>query len=119
MAGMDKSGPTGVINSATKVNMKNFGNGMALDLKFTKMFFDKRSHIQGLIALTKYYFEKGGLELQFNVVDRETLIDAQNHPGKYPNLIVRVSGFSGYFINLEKALQDEIIKRTEHGREDV
>ncbi len=117
MAGMDKSGPTGVINSVSKIKMVNFANGMALDLKFTKIFFERKTHIQGLIALVKYYFEKGGLELQFNVVDRETLIDAQKNPEKYPNLIVRVSGFSGYFINLEKTLQDEIIRRTEHGRQ--
>lgn len=116
MAGMDKSGPTGVINSASKVNMERFGNGMALDLKFTKIFFERKSHIEGLISLTRYYFDKGGLELQFNAVDRETLINAQNNPEKYPDLIVRVSGFSGYFINLEKKLQDEIIRRTEHGR---
>jgi formate C-acetyltransferase len=119
MAGMDKSGPTGVVNSAAKVNMKKFGNGMALDLKFSKIFFDKKSHIQGLIALTKYYFEKGGLEIQFNIVGRDTLINAQKYPGKYPNLIVRVSGFSGYYVNLERTLQDEIIKRTEHGRQNV
>lgn len=118
-AGMDAVGPTGVINSAVKVPMDYFGNGVALDLKFTKPFFDQKTHMDGLITLTKYYFDKGGLEIQFNVVDRETLIDAQKNPAKYPNLIVRVSGFSGYFINLEKSLQDEIIKRTEYGRQIV
>ena len=60
------------------------------------------------------YFDNGGLEIQFNVIDRATLLDAQMHPDKHEDLVVRVSGFSAYFTTLMKATQDEIIARTEY-----
>ena len=65
-----------------------------------------------LVILVETYFRKGGQHIQLNHVSRETLIDAQKHPEKYPNLRVRVSGFSGYFIRFKKTIQDEIIART-------
>lgn len=114
-AGMDKRGPTGVIHSASGISMDHFGNGMALDLKFVRPFFNRQVHVDGLLSLIRYYFSKGGMEIQFNVVDRDTLIDAKVHPERHRNLVVRVSGFSAYFTELEDNLQDEIIKRTEHG----
>ena len=115
MAGMDGNGPTAVINSANKINMAYFGNGMALDLKFLPSFLESKGHLQALRALVEEYFQGGGLEVQFNVADREELIDAQENPWNHRNLIVRVSGFSAYFITLEKNLQDEIIRRIAHG----
>lgn len=66
-----------------------------------------------LAALVRSYFTMDGHHIQFDVVDRETLLDAQRHPEQYENLIVRVAGYSDYFNNLDKALQDEIINRTE------
>ena len=66
-----------------------------------------------LAALVRSYFTMDGHHIQFNVVDRETLLDAPRHPEQYENLIVRVAGYSDYFNNLDKALQDEIINRTE------
>lgn len=114
MAGMDRKGPTAVINSANCIDMEKFGNGMVLDLKFTSEFLRTENHRQAVKILIEEYFEKGGLEIQFNTLDRETLIEAQKNPMKYRDLIVRVSGFSAFFVTLEETLQNEIIKRTEH-----
>ena len=66
-----------------------------------------------LIILIDYYFSLGGMQVQFNVVSRETLLRAQKDPAKYQNLIVRVAGYSAYFVNLEKQVQQDIIDRTE------
>ena len=66
-----------------------------------------------LIYLIDYYFSLGGMQVQFNVVSRETLLRAQKDPAKYQNLIVRVAGYSAYFVNLEKQVQQDIIDRTE------
>lgn len=66
-----------------------------------------------LIHLIDYYFSLGGMQMQFNVVSRETLLRAQANPEKYQNLIVRVAGYSAYFVNLEKKVQQDIIERTE------
>lgn len=66
-----------------------------------------------LVTLIDYYFSLGGMQLQFNVVSRETLLRAQQEPEKYQNLIVRVAGYSAYFVNLEKKVQQDIIERTE------
>ena len=66
-----------------------------------------------LINLIDYYFSLGGMQVQFNVVSRETLLRAQKDPAKYQNLIVRVAGYSAYFVNLEKQVQHDIIDRTE------
>ncbi len=66
-----------------------------------------------LVSLIDYYFSLGGMQIQFNVVSRETLKRAQRDPAKYQNLIVRVAGYSAYFVNLEKKVQQDIIERTE------
>ena len=113
MAGTDKTGQLAVLNSATKIDMSKFANGMVLDMKFLPTFFEKKENRQGLQSIIQTYFELGGMEIQFNVVDKATLIDAKANPYKYPNLVVRVSGFSAYFVDLKSNLQDEIIKRTE------
>lgn len=113
MSGMDKSGPTALINSANSINMERFGNGMVLDMKFTSDFLKVKKHAIALQLLVEEYFRSGGMEIQFNIVDKETLIKAQKNPQEYSNLIVRVSGFSAYFVSLDKLLQDEIINRME------
>ncbi len=113
-SGMDKNSPTALINSAVHMNMEHFSNGMVLDLKLMTDFFRNEKHFENIRVLIETYFEMGGLEIQFNTIDRETLLAAQRDPCKYRNLVVRVSGFSAYFIALEESLQNEIIKRTEH-----
>jgi formate C-acetyltransferase len=112
--GADTKGPTAVINAITRCDHTKFANGMVLDLKFNPSFFKNPVHRGLLRPLLDTYFGQGGMELQFNVVSRETLIAARKDPEKYRNLIVRVSGFSAYFVSLYKPLQDEIIARTEY-----
>jgi formate C-acetyltransferase len=112
--GMDINGPTAVINSALSFDHRQAANGLVLDLKFNPSFFNKESHRRMLRTMIEAYFAQGGMEIQFNVVSRETLLEAREDPQKYRNLVVRVSGFSAYFVMLDKTLQDEIIRRTEY-----
>ena len=110
--GADICGPTALLKSITKNNLSLLGNGMVLDLKFNPVFFEKNKfHIRKLIET---YFKLGGYEIQFNVIDKNTLLEAQKHPERHRNLIVRVSGFSAYFVDLDAVLQNEIIERSEH-----
>lgn len=74
---------------------------------------EQSAGLNHLVNLIDYYFSLGGMQIQFNVVSRETLLRAQEDPGKYQNLIVRVAGYSAYFVNLEKKVQQDIIERTE------
>ncbi|MDR1852356.1 MAG: hypothetical protein LBR21_06880 [Propionibacteriaceae bacterium] len=110
--GADRNGPTAVIKSAAKLDQLKTG-GALLNLKFTPQVFAGDRGISAVASLIRTYFALDGHHLQFNVVDRATLLDAQAHPDQYTDLIVRVAGYSDYFNNLDKALQDEIIARTE------
>ncbi len=74
---------------------------------------EPKTGLDRLINLIDYYFSLGGMQVQFNVVSRETLLRAQEDPASYQNLIVRVAGYSAYFVNLEKKVQQDIIERTE------
>jgi pyruvate-formate lyase len=112
--GSDASGPTAVIKSITKLDHTLLGNGMVLDIKFHPDFFADEKCKESFKHLVETYFQLGGLEIQFNVISRKTLLEAQNSPELYRDLIVRVSGFSAYFVDLDKIIQDEIITRTEH-----
>ena len=112
--GRDTTGPTALILSTTKLDHTMMGNGMVLDLKFHPSFFEDETRCLAFHALVESYFDMGGMEIQFNVISRETLLAAQRSPQDYRDLLVRVSGFSAYFIDLEPVLQDEIIARTEH-----
>ncbi|HVO73812.1 MAG TPA: trans-4-hydroxy-L-proline dehydratase [Ignavibacteriaceae bacterium] len=110
--GADINGPTAVIKSASKIDHLRTG-GTLLNQKFTPMFLQTEDGINKLTQLIRAYFRMDGHHIQFNVVSAETLRDAQKHPGKYRDLIVRVAGYSDYFVDLIPELQDEIIKRTE------
>lgn len=110
--GADLFGPTAVLASAAKMDQSRTG-GTLLNQKFTPAVLAGEKGLEGLRALVRTYFKLGGHHIQFNVVSRETLQDAQKHPEEYENLIVRVAGYSDYFKNLDKDLQDEIIARTE------
>ena len=111
--GADREGPTAVIKSASKMDHLRTG-GTLLNMKFTPQLLQNESGISAVMNLIRTYFKLDGHHIQFNVVDRETLIDAQKNPDRYRNLIVRVAGYSDYFCNLNADLQNEIIKRTEH-----
>jgi formate C-acetyltransferase len=110
--GADKKGPTAVLKSASKLDHIRTG-GTLLNQKFTPSFFEDADSIVKMTALIRSYFRMGGHHIQFNVVSAETLRDAQRHPEKYRDLIVRVAGYSDYFNDLGEDLQNEIIKRTE------
>jgi formate C-acetyltransferase len=85
-----------------------------LNQKFTPQIFENDESIDKIVSLIRSYFKMDGHHIQFNVIDADTLRDAQQHPEKYRDLIVRVAGYSDYFIDLTPELQEEIIKRTEH-----
>ena len=110
--GADIYGPTAVIKSASKMDHLSTG-GTLLNQKFTPKTLEGDIGIEQMANLIKSYFALDGHHIQFNVVSRKTLIDAQEHPDEYKDLIVRVAGYSDYFRNLSKTLQDEIIMRTE------
>lgn len=112
--GMDKEGPTAVANAVNSFSHICASNGLVMDLKFTPTFLEHGNHLEMLKKMIEIYFADGGMEVQFNVVDRDTLIDAKLHPERHQDLVVRVSGFSAYFVMLSSTLQDEIIERTEY-----
>jgi len=111
--GADRRGPTAVIKSAAKMDHIRTG-GTLLNQKFTPQLLADDDGLDKLVKLIRTYFKLGGHHIQFNVVDAATLRAAQEHPEQYRDLIVRVAGYSDYFCDLGKALQDEIIARTEH-----
>jgi formate C-acetyltransferase len=111
LPGMDKKGPTAVLNSCEKIDTLETYNHL-LNQKFLPKFLEDDLK-PVFIDYLKVWRKKRIPHIQFNVVDRETLIEAQQHPEDHPELIVRVAGFSAYFADLSKGLQDHIIARTE------
>ncbi|MDP2424003.1 MAG: trans-4-hydroxy-L-proline dehydratase [Bacteroidales bacterium] len=111
--GADHCGPVAVLQSASKIDHIKTG-GTLLNQKFSPSFFSSQEAITKLAALIRTYFCLDGHHIQFNVIDVETLRQAQKHPEKHRDLIVRVAGYSDYFNDLGEALQNEIIRRTEH-----
>ncbi len=111
--GADRKGPTAVIKSASKIDHIKTG-GTLLNQKFTPSFFNNKKSIDSLVHLIRSYFKLNGHHIQFNVIDAGTLRKAKKNPERYRDLIVRVAGYSDYFVDLVEELQDEIIRRTEH-----
>jgi formate C-acetyltransferase len=111
--GADRHGPTAVLKSAGKMDHARTG-GTLLNQKFTPQLLESEKGIESLAHLVRAYFTLGGHHIQFNVIRAETLRNAQANPEQYRDLIVRVAGYSDYFCDLGKTLQDEIIARTEH-----
>ncbi len=114
-AGCDVNGPTASANSVAKLDHGIASNGTLFNMKFHPSALKGSSGIEGFIALIRAFFDQKGMHMQFNVVSRETLRDAQLHPENYKNLVVRVAGYSALFTTLSKSLQDDIINRTEQG----
>jgi formate C-acetyltransferase len=110
---MDLKGPTAVINSVTKIDVTDM-DGTLLNMKICPSLLDKPSGMMKFKQLVKTYFDKGGQEIQFNILDRNMLLEAQKHPENHRDLVVRVAGYSAFWVDLEKQVQDEIINRTEH-----
>ncbi len=112
-AGRDVNGPTAAANSVSKLDHGIASNGTLFNMKFHPSALAGEAGLENFVALVQTYFEMKGSHMQFNVVSRETLLDAQKHPEKYQSLVVRVAGYSALFTTLSKSLQDDIINRTE------
>ena len=110
--GRDTRGATSTVNSVSKPDYTKVACGSVVNQKFSPSMFTPEKR-KKLMALIKTYFKKGGQELQINATLRETLIDAIEHPEKYQNLVVRVSGFSAFYVTLEKDVQLDILNRTQ------
>lgn len=111
---MDKSGPTGVFKSVSKLHTEEITGGVLLNQKVTPSLLSKEENKQKLIMMIRTFFDRlHGYHVQYNVVDRATLLDAQVHPEKHRDLIVRVAGYSAFFNVLSRQTQDDIIARTE------
>ena len=111
--GREKHGPTASILSSTKWSHKGMIGGVAVNMKFSKKHMTQDS-AQKIIALIKTYMARGGFQMQINVVDGETLRRAKEQPEDYRDLVVRIGGYSDYFVHLSSNMQDEVILRTEH-----
>lgn len=109
----ESKGPTAVLKSAAKLEHELMSNGNSLNLRLLPSMASDEDGIRKIAALVKAYFDLGGMHVQFNVVSRETLEDAQRNPQDYGDLVVRVSGYSAFFTDLGKAIQDDIIARTQ------
>ncbi len=112
--GRDVCGPLSVFMSSTSFDHSHFMDGMALNLKIHPASMKSNSDIQKLEDATKAYFDNGGMEVQYNVVNSEILRKAQANPEDYHNLVVRIAGFSAYFVDMTPAMQADIISRAEH-----
>ena len=112
-AGRDVNGPTASANSVSKLDHGIASNGTLFNMKFHPSALAGDTGLENFAALVETYFEMKGSHMQFNVVSRETLLDAQKNPEKYKSLVVRVAGYSALFTTLSKSLQDDIINRTE------
>ena len=112
-AGRDVKGPTAAANSVSRLDHYIASNGTLFNMKFHPSALEGRSGLESFAALVRGYFDQKGSHMQFNVVSRETLRDAQKHPEKYKSLVVRVAGYSALFTTLSKGLQEDIINRTE------
>lgn len=114
-AGRDINGPTSSCNSVARLDHFIASNGTLFNMKFHPSALKGQSGLEGFITLIRGYFAQKGMHMQFNVVSRETLLDAQRYPDKYRSLVVRVAGYSALFTTLSRSLQDDIINRTEQG----
>ena len=114
-SGRDVKGPTATANSVAKLEQGVASNGTLLNQKFHPSALAGMSGLSKFVSLIRSYFDQKGMHMQFNVVTRETLLDAQQNPEKYKTLVVRVAGYSALFTTLSRSLQDDIINRTEQG----
>ncbi len=110
---MDTNGPTAVMRSAAKMDHTIVSNGTLLNQKFDPVYLKTDENINRLVDMIRAYFDLGGWHVQFNVVNKETLLKAQANPGEYSGLLVRVAGYSAFFAELSDVIQNDIIDRTE------
>lgn len=110
--GMDRNGPTALLNSVNRIDFTEFANGVNFNLKMDAAHIKGEGGRQILQSLLKTYFRRGGMQAQLNVIDPSVLIEARDNPGAYPFLLVRVSGYSAYFNDLTPKMKDELIRRS-------
>ncbi len=115
VSGRDKLGPTATANSVAALDHGIASNGTLFNQKFHPSALTGMEGLEKFVALIRGFFDQKGMHMQFNVVSRETLLDAQAHPEKYKTLVVRVAGYSALFTTLSRSLQDDIINRTTQG----
>jgi pyruvate formate-lyase/glycerol dehydratase family glycyl radical enzyme len=112
MQGRDTHGPTAVMRSALKIDQDPY-QATLMNMKFHPTALQSEEDLKKLSVMIKTYFAHGGKHVQFNVVSKEMLLEAQQNPARYQDLVVRVAGYSAYFVQLNSGMQDEVIKRTE------
>ncbi len=113
--GCEKSGPTALLNSVCKLNgPKSWQHGYQVNLRFQGNMLSEKSNRDKVRTMINVYFQKGGMELQVNAVDSDMLRAAQKNPEQYRDLVVRIAGFSEFFVNLTPEMQEELINRTSH-----
>lgn len=112
--GSDVNGPTSLVNSIAALPNILMPGGQLLNIKFNTSAFKTEEGIRNYLSLVRSYFAQKGFQMQVNVVEKETLQDAQQNPQNYRDLMIRVAGYSAYFVSLNTDLQNDIIKRTEH-----
>ncbi len=110
---MDKKGPLATLESLLTFDYTQYGNGTLCNMKFHPTALAAKDGLKKLVDVMRTYFANGGMELQLNIVSGDTLRDAQKHPENYKDLVVRVAGFSAYFVEVFKESQDDLIRRTE------
>jgi formate C-acetyltransferase len=113
VSGLDHSGPTAAVKSVAHLDHVIASNGTLLNMKFHPSALKDDRGIQNLIGITETFFNSGGTHIQYNVISRDMLLDAQKTPDNYMDMVVRVAGYSAFFTTLDKAIQDDIIARTE------
>jgi formate C-acetyltransferase len=109
----DRNGPTAIAKSVSKLDHSRIANGIILNWKFSPTAVSGETGRESLISLMDTYFERDGMQSQFSVVGRETMLAAKAEPEKYKDLVVRIAGYSAYFTELSEALQNDLIGRTE------
>ena len=110
--GCDVHGPTCVFNSASKAVHVENSSAALMNMKFEKKLFQNKANIENLGSMLEYYFSHNGFHVQINIIDKDTMLQAQERPQDYTNLMVRVAGYSAFFVELPHGIQDEIISRT-------
>ena len=111
--GTDVNGPTAMLKSVTKIDLSKAIGSPVVNISLTRKMLDSENH-GTIISLVRTYFRRGGMQLQFTVVDRETLRDAMEHPERHGNLLVRVSGYCARFVDLPRQFQEEVAERVVH-----
>ncbi len=115
VAGRDRNGPTALLNSVLKLPLAQAPGTPVLNLRFQEDTLADEDGLAALAHLIRSFFERGGMQAQISVINREDMLAARKTPEDYQDLLVRIGGYSEYFVRLGKALQDSVIARTEHG----